>query len=54
MTGDSMGHVSVWDSEFGTLEKTFTNLQGDINSLEVNQEFGCVYASGADSRVLTL
>eukprot|EP00347_Sterkiella_histriomuscorum_P013585 403364154 len=54
ISGDSQGHVCVWDSQYGTLSKQFTNLQGDINAIEVNDEFNSVYASGVDSRVLTI
>lgn len=54
ITGDSRGEVSVWDAEYGTLQKTFNNLKGDINALEVNEDFSAVYASGVDSRVLVI
>jgi hypothetical protein len=37
ISGDSMGEVAVWDAEFGTLVKKFKNLQGDINTIEVNE-----------------
>jgi len=49
-----MGNLCVWDSEYGTLQKTFDNLKGDINTIEVNDEHQCVYASGLDSRVLVI
>lgn len=49
-----MGDVTVWDSQFGTLVKRFNNLKGDINALEVNEDFGAVYASGVDSRVAVI
>lgn len=54
ISGDSKGEVTIWDSEFGTLIKTFNNLQADINALEINEEFKTVYASGIDSRVLAI
>lgn len=46
--------MSIWDAEFGTLVKSFKNLKGDINAIEVNEAFNSVYASGVDSRVLVL
>jgi WD40 repeat protein len=39
LCGDSMGDIVVWDSEFGTLVKQFNNLKGDINSIEVNEQY---------------
>lgn len=54
ISGDSMGDVTVWDSEFGTLVKQFNNLKGDICSIEVNEKFMSVYASGCDSRVVVI
>jgi WD40 repeat protein len=54
ISGDSMGDVTVWDPQFGTLVKRFNNLKGDINALEVNEDFGAVYASGVDSRVAVI
>ncbi|CDW74499.1 u3 small nucleolar rnaassociated protein [Stylonychia lemnae] len=54
LSGDSQGHLSVWDAEFGTLQKTFDNLKGDINTIEVNEDYQCVYASGIDSRLLVI
>ncbi len=54
ISGDSKGEVTIWDAQFGTLIKNFNNLQGDINTIEVNTEFSTVYASGVDSRVLAI
>lgn len=54
ISGDSLGEVSIWDCEFGTHLKTFNNLKGDIMSIEVNESFNSVYASGVDSRVISV
>lgn len=54
ISGDSLGDISIWDSEFGTVIKTFSYLKGDILSLVVNENFKSVYASGVDSRVVSL
>ena len=54
ISGDSQGDITVWDAEFGTLVKQFKHLKGDVNSLEVNEEFSSVYASGVDSRIVTV
>jgi len=44
----------VWDSEFGTQVKLFNNLKGDIVSVVVNEAFNTVYATGVDSRVISV
>ena len=54
ISGDSKGHVCLWDTRFGTLLKKFTTLQADILALEVNPRFNCIYASGVDSRVISI
>jgi WD40 repeat protein len=54
LSGDSKGELSIWDSDYGALIKTFNNLQGDINDIEVNDAFNTVYTSGVDSRVLAV
>jgi len=46
--------VSVWDTEHGTLVRSFANLKADVNCIEVNTTHGIVYASGVDSRVLSV
>lgn len=37
ISGDSLGEVSIWDSEYGTLIKTFNQLKGDILSIVTNE-----------------
>ena len=54
ISGDSQGDITIWDAEFGTLVKQFKQLKGDVNALEVNEDFSSVYASGVDSRVVTV
>lgn len=54
ISGDSKGHVCLWDTRFGTLIKKFTTLQADVLALEINSRFGCAYASGVDSRVISI
>lgn len=53
-SGDSEGGVKVWDPNHGTLLKHFKDLKADINTLAVNHKFGIVYATGVDSRVLSI
>jgi len=54
ISGDSQGDLTVWDAEFGTLVKQFKNLKGDINSIELNEDYSSIYASGADSRIVVI
>ena len=54
VTGDSQGELCVWDEKFGTMVKCFKNLQADILTVAVNENFNSVYASGVDSRVLNV
>mmetsp|Transcript_27453 Transcript_27453/g.19825 ORF Transcript_27453/g.19825 Transcript_27453/m.19825 type:complete len:81 (+) Transcript_27453:714-956(+) len=54
ITGDSKGDLSVWDPNHGTLVSKFKGLKADIMTLEVNDAYDCVYASGVDSRVLQI
>ena len=54
VSGDSQGDVCIWDAKFGTLIKKFSHLKGDINALEVSKAHRAIYASGADSRVVSL
>ena len=53
-SGDSHGDLCAWDSNHGTLIQSFSNLKADINCIEVNKERGIVYATGVDSRVLSV
>ena len=54
ITGDSQGELCIWDEKFGTMVKSFKNLQSDILTLAVSESFNSVYASGVDSRVLNV
>ena len=53
-SGDSEGSVKIWDPEHGTLVKHFKDLKADINSMAVNHKYGIVYATGVDSRILSM
>jgi len=52
--GNSFGVLSVWDPVHGTLIKQFKQLEADITSIEFNSKFNAVYATGVDSRILTV
>ena len=54
ISGDSKGEISIWDDNFGTLVKKFNQLQGDILTMEINPVFDCLYATGVDSRVVSI
>lgn len=52
--GDSTGEVSLIDANHGVLIQQFNQLKADVLCLAVNVSEGTVYASGTDSRILTL
>ena len=54
ISGDSKGEVCIWDQNFGTLVKTFNQLQSDILALELSPQNESIYASGVDSRVINI
>jgi WD40 repeat protein len=53
VSGDSQGDVCMWDARTGALVKRFSQLKGDVLALEVCAATRAVYASGADSRVVS-
>jgi hypothetical protein len=54
VTGDSQGDLSFWDATHGTLLKQFTQLDADISQIAINTSFGIIYATGVDSRILSV
>lgn len=44
----------MWDTEHGTSLQHFKNLRADITCLAHNAKYNIVYASGVDSRVLSV
>lgn len=53
-SGDSTGLLKVWDPEHGTQVKSFSALQADVQAIAVNLKHGIVYATGVDSRILSV
>ena len=53
-SGDSNGELTAWDTKHGTLVQTFGQLQADVTCIETNFESEVVYATGVDSRILTV
>ncbi len=56
VSGDSLGHVQMWDGHSGTLEATFNQneVKADVLALDVTREENKVFASGVDSRVICI
>lgn len=54
VSGDSNGEVCFWQTKFGTLVQTFKQLKGDILALAHNPKMQTVYATGIDSRVISI
>lgn len=56
VTGDSLGHVQIWDGSTGTLEQTFVqnDSRADVLSLDVTEDETKIFASGVHSRVVCI
>lgn len=56
ISGDSLGHVQIWDGISGTMTQTFdqSEYSGDILCLAVSEDENRIFASGVDSRVMCI
>ena len=56
VSGDSLGHVQFWDGMTGTMLQTFdqNDNKADVLALAVSENESTVYASGVDSRVISI
>lgn len=54
VSGDSLGHLQLWDSRTRTLKQSFTRLEADIMCLATTSDQLRLFASGLDSRLLVL
>jgi U3 small nucleolar RNA-associated protein 4 len=56
VSGDSLGHVQMWDGHSGTLEATFNQneIKADVLSLDLTRDENKLFASGVDSRVICI
>ena len=56
VSGDSLGHVQLWDGHTGTLEASFhqNNSKADVLSLDLTRDQNKLFASGVDSRVICI
>jgi len=59
VTGDSLGHLQIWETRFGSLVQGIPSHRGAILSLCVAQgasvageEFPCIFAAGVDPRIV--
>lgn len=52
VSGDSNGHVIIWDKKMGNSLKVFNELKGDVLTIAVNYDQKTIYASGVDSKVI--
>lgn len=53
VTGDSLGHVQIWDGTSGTLSQTFSHNESgaDVLCLAVSDDENKIFAGGVDPRV---
>lgn len=56
ISGDSLGHVQIWDGLSGTMSQTFNHNESgaDVLCLAVSEDENKVFASGVDSRVICI
>lgn len=56
VSGDSLGHVQFWDGKTGTMIQSFdqNDNKADVLDLVVSENESKVYASGVDSRVISI
>lgn len=54
VSGDSLGHIQFWDSEFGTLKESFSSHEADILTMTMSQDESTLFASGVDNKVVQL
>lgn len=52
VSGDSHGHLSMWDGRTGTLTQKFSHLTADVLTLCVDKANTVLYASGVDNQVV--
>ena len=54
ISGDSLGHVQIWDGYSGSLISSFSQHTADVVALAVNEKENIVFASGVDHKVVML
>lgn len=54
VSGDSLGHVQVWESKFGTLLQSFAKHQADVLSLALANGGRTLFAAGVDTQMVML
>ena len=54
VSGDSLGHVQLWDGSQGTLLKSFSQHTADVTALAVSADERTVFASGFDHKIVML
>lgn len=52
ISGDSLGHVQVWDGGVGTLLQTFAVHEADVLSVQVSADESRIFATGIDSKIM--
>ena len=52
ISGDSLGHVQVWDGGIGTLRQSFAMHEADVLSVQVSSDQKHFYATGIDSKIV--
>eukprot|EP00939_MAST-03C_sp_MAST-3C-sp1_P001610 g1610.t1 len=54
VSGDSRGHVQIWDGRGGTLLQSFVTHDADVLALAVSNNERHIFATGVDSKIMQL
>jgi U3 small nucleolar RNA-associated protein 4 len=54
ISGDSLGHVQIWDGYSGSLISSFSQHTADVVALAFNKKENIIFASGVDHKVVML
>jgi U3 small nucleolar RNA-associated protein 4 len=54
VSGDSLGHVQIWDGHTGSLISSFSQHTSDVVALAVNERENILFASGNDHKVVMI
>jgi U3 small nucleolar RNA-associated protein 4 len=54
VSGDSLGHVQIWEGAHGTLRKSFSEHTADVVAIAASANGQAIFASGYDNKVVML
>lgn len=54
ISGDSLGHVQIWEGTHGTLSASFSKHTADVLALAVDPTGNQIFATGIDNQIMML